>query len=116
MYQVPECPIGGSSGHFFYGSKCLFCDTPLPCCKNCTHAWSHFDDEKQREVYHCGSGVDDSDLQNPDTNPQWALIKFSMKGMCQAIIGEPLRNSDCEDLDPEFGRQCRLFDLRDDRS
>lgn len=83
----------------------MFCQAVRPSCQNCQSAWS-----EGRGIWHCGAAVDDGDLQNEATNPEWAIRKHSYKNLLSVLNGKgDLDHTDCENLIGSFGRNCQLF-------
>jgi hypothetical protein len=61
----------------------------------------------------CGAGVDDGAIDEPDgVNPIWAERKYGEQSILTVLRGGSLpAGSDCEDLDPNDGRDCKTWAL-----
>jgi hypothetical protein len=75
-------------------------------CGNCRSGWQ---DGRQR--IHCGHAVDDGSVGEPgdNRNPIWATRKYGMAGMMAMLSGRTPAGSDCEDMDPGDGTECRTW-------
>lgn len=69
---------------------------PTRSCVDCRRSWV---DDK----VHCGASPD----ENPP--PIWGTIKYSLVGLLAALAGNPLENTDCEDLEPDAAERCLAY-------